>query len=43
MKNVLKAGEKFLLKLVLKRFQISNDDWEDLKSLLNEVSTSELN
>lgn len=42
MENIFKAGGKFLLNLFLKKFQISADDWEDLKSLLNGISTSEL-
>lgn len=42
MKNVLKAGGKFLLKLVLKKFQINDNDWDELKSLLSGLSTSEL-
>ena len=42
MENIFKAGGKFLLNFFLKKFQISADDWEDLKSILNGVSTSEL-
>ena len=42
MENIFKAGGKFLLNFFLKKFQISADDWEDLKAILNGVSTSEL-
>lgn len=42
MKNIFKAGGKFLLKLVLTKFNLNNDDIEQLKSLFNEVNTSEL-
>lgn len=42
MENIFKAGGKFLLNLFLKKFQINADDWKELKSLLNGISTSEL-
>ena len=42
MKNVLKAGWKFLLKLAITKFNLSNDDIEQLKSLFNGLNTSEL-
>lgn len=42
MKNVLKTGGKFLLKLVLTKFNLKNEDIEQLKSLFNGVNASEL-
>lgn len=42
MKNVLKAGGKFLLKLVLTKFNLKDEDIENLKSIFNGVNTSEL-
>ena len=42
MKNVLKAGGKFLLKLVLTKFNLKDEDIEKLKSIFNGVNTSEL-
>lgn len=42
MKNLFKAGGKFLLNLVLKKFNLKDEDIEQLKSLFNGVNTSEL-
>ncbi|WP_349763230.1 P-loop NTPase fold protein [Fusobacterium sp. SYSU M8D902] len=42
MKNVFKVGGKFLLKLVLTKFNLKNEDIEQLRSLFNGVNTSEL-
>lgn len=41
-KNIFKAGSKFILKLILKKAKFNDEDIEELKSIFTGINTSEL-